>query len=725
MRTEIKGWFLLSALLVWAVLAVPALSSAQTHAPARPQQKQTARQPGTPASPAELPAAEAQPKPLKAFDLSLLDRSVEPCTDFYRFACGGWIARNPIPPDQAIWSRFHELAENNLIIERQILEKAAAAQAKQGSNQQKIGDYYASCMDEAAIEKRGLQPLQLELERIASLQSKAELPAYLAHAHSLGSNAFFEFSSQPDFKDATLEIAETDQSGLGLPDRGYYLRTDDKSVELRQQYLRHIQRMFELAGDKPAQAAAKSKAVLAIETALAKVSLDRVSRRDPARLYNPMTVAELDKLSPAFDWDRYFSETGAPKFATLNVTVPDFVKGFNEILTNTELKDIKTYLTWRLLSRAAPLLPKAFVDQNFDFFGKTLTGTKQLQARWKRCVRRVNGDMGEAVGQFYVAENFPPEAKQRVLRIVRAIEEALHNDIQDLSWMTEATRKQALVKLAAVQNKIGYPEKWRDYSALIILRGDALGNALRSTQFENLRELMKIGQPADRSEWSMSPPTVNAYYNPQENNINFPAGILQPPFFDMRAGQAVNMGGIGAIIGHELTHGFDDEGRQFDALGNLRNWWTEQDAKAFQERTQCFVDEYSSFVALDSLHLNGKLTLGENTADNGGVRLSLMALAASGGLSQANSATASGPGTAAAPGNADGFTPEQQFFVSFGQIWCTNITAEAERLQVLVDPHSPDQFRVNGVLSNMPEFEKAFACRPGSPMVREKPCRVW
>jgi len=653
---------------------------------------------------------EAQPKPIKSFDVSLLDRGVDPCTDFYRFACGGWMERNPIPPDQAVWGRFNELAENNLVIDRKILEKAAAERPNRDANDQKIGDYYASCMDETAIEKKGLDPLRPELDRIAGLQSKAELPGYLAHAHRIGSNAFFEFGSQPDYKDAAMEIAETDQSGLGLPDRDYYLKADPRSIALREKYVQHVQRMLELAGDKPETAAEKAKAVMAIETALAKVSMDRVSRRDPARVYHDMTVADLGKLSSAFDWNRYIVATGAPKFDSLNVTVPDFVKGFNDVVVNAELGDIKTYLTWRLLSTAASMLPKAFVNERFDFYGKTLTGATELRPRWKRCVRSTDSDLGEALGKSYVEEAFGGQSKQRVLNMVHAIEQALQADLQELSWMTAETKKQALLKLAGVENKIGYPDKWRDYSSLKIVRGDALGNSMRANDFETHRQLAKIGQPVDRSEWSMSPPTVNAYYNPQQNNINFPAGILQPPFFDMRADDAVNMGGIGAVIGHELTHGFDDQGRQFDARGNLRDWWTAKDTEAFKERAQCFVDQYSKYVAIDDVHLNGKLTLGENTADNGGVRLALLALRAMSGTN----------------GRAvEGFTPEQQFFISFGQIWCDNARPEVLRLRAQVDPHSPDKFRVNGVFSNMPEFQKVFSCKPDSPMVDPKPCRVW
>ncbi len=653
---------------------------------------------------------EAQPKSIQSFDVSLLDRGVDPCTDFYRFACGGWMERNPIPPDQAVWGRFNELAENNLIIERKILEKAAVERPNRDANNQKIGDYYASCMDETAIEKKGLDPLRPELDRIAGLQSKAELPGYLAYAHRIGGNAFFEFGSQPDYKNASMEIAETDQSGLGLPDRDYYLKTDANSVALREKYVGHVRRMFELAGDKSETAAANAKVVMAIETALAKASMDRVRRRDPAQVYHNMTVADLNRLSPVFDWSRYIVATGAPKFDALNVAVPEFVKGFNDVVANTGLGDLKTYLTWRMLSTAASMLPRAFVDERFDFYGKTLTGAKELRPRWKRCVRFTDSDLGEALGKSYVEEAFGGQSKQRVLNMVHAIEQALQGDIHELSWMTAETKQQALVKLAAVENKIGYPDNWRDYSPLKIVRGDALGNSMRANDFETHRQLAKIGNPVDRNEWSMSPPTVNAYYSPQENNINFPAGILQPPFFDRRADDAVNLGGIGAVIGHELTHGFDDQGRHFDAKGNLRDWWTAKDSEAFEARAQCFVDQYSKYTPVDDVHLNGKLTLGENTADNGGVRLALFALRAMAGI---NGRT------------VEGFTPEQQFFISFGQIWCDNARPEVLRLRAQVDPHSPDKFRVNGVLSNMPEFQKVFSCKPGSPMVSPEPCRVW
>ena len=647
---------------------------------------------------------------IAGFDANALDRGVDPCNDFYTYACGGWMAKNPIPADQPSWGRFNELAENNRLILKAILEKAAVNDPNRSAVDQKIGDYYDSCMDEKAIEQKGLAPLKLEMDRINGLKNKSELPAYLAAAHQKGSGAFFYFSSEPDAKNASMMIAGTDQGGLGLPDRDYYLNTDAKSIELRKQYVQHMVNMFQLLADPAKKAEANANAVMAIETALAKASLDKVSRRDPQKTYHKLTTKELAALSPNFDWSRYFAGTPAPKFDSLDVAVPDYVKGMNAVIASTSLDDLKTYLTWNIVRLATPFLPDKFVEENFNFYGKTLTGAKQLRPRWKRCVQHTDGDLGEALGQEYVAQTFGPEGKQRTLAMVQALEKALNRDIKELPWMTEETKKQALIKLEAIQNKIGYPDKWRDYSTLKIVRGDAMGNSLRANQFETHRVLVKIGKPVDKSEWGMTPPTVNAYYNPLENNINFPAGILQPPFFDKNGDDAINFGGIGAVIGHELTHGFDDQGRQFDAQGNLRDWWTPADAKAFNERAQCFVDEYSGFTAVDDVKLNGKLTLGENAADNGGVRIALMALLDTLGNNGKE---------------LNGFTPEQRLFLGWGQIWCQNQSPEFARMVAAVDPHSPGRYRINGVVSNMPEFQQAFHCKAGAPMVRANACRVW
>ena len=653
----------------------------------------------------------AQAGALKAFDISAMDRSVSPCTDFYTYACGGWMKDNPIPPDQARWGRFSELAEHNRDVLHRILEQAARPAPGRDPDTQKIGDYYAACMDRTAIDARGIKPLQGELDRIAALKSKAALPAEVAHLQRIGATPLFSFGSEQDFEHATEVIGAVDQSGLGLPDRSYYLKADPRSVELRKEYVAHVQQMFGLMGESAAHAAADAKAVMRIETALAKASLDNVDRRDPAKIYHRMTVRQLVGMTPAFNWREYFTAAGAPPLESLNVAVPGFVTGMNALLASTPLGAWKAYLRWQLVHANAALLSTPFVDANFDFYGKILSGAKEKQPRWKRCVRYTDGDLGEALGKKFVAETFGPDGKARTLKMVEALEAALGRDIQQLPWMTEATKRAAMVKLHAITNKIGYPDHWRDYSTLTIARNDALGNSLRANQFEFKRDMAKIGKPVDRGEWYMTPPTVNAYYDPQMNNINFPAGILQPPFFDRTAPDAVNFGGIGAVIGHELTHGFDDEGRQFDAHGNLADWWTPQDAKQFTARTDCLVKEYSSFSPLPGVHLNGRLTLGENTADNGGVRIALMAL----------QSVLDGKKTA----DVDGFTPEQQFFIEYGQLWCENDRPAAARLSARVDPHSPGRFRVNGVLGNMPEFQKAFGCKSTDPMVRHPACRVW
>jgi len=506
-------------------------------------------------------------------------------------------------------------------------------------------------------------------------------------------------------------IAVTSQGGLGLPDRDYYLKTDAKSVELRRQYQAHVEAMFRLLGESPGEASRKAQDIIELETQLAGASLDRVARRDPSKLYHKMSLRELAALSPSFSWAPYFEGRGAPRFDSLNVQVPQFVRKVESLVASQSLDQWKAYLTWRLVRTAAPLLPEPFVQENFSFYGRILTGAKELRPRWKRCVVMADGDLGEALGQKYVERAFSPASRQRMLELVAALEKALERDIRGLDWMTPATKKRALEKLRAVGNKIGYPEKWRDYGKVRIVRGDALGNAMRASDFQAAFNLAKIGKAVNPKEWYMTPPTVNAYYSPLMNNINFPAGILQPPFFDNRIDNAVNLGGIGAVIGHELTHGFDDQGRKFAADGNLRDWWTEEDAKEFDKRAQCFIDQYAAYTAVGDLKLNGKLTLGENVADNGGLRIAFMALMD----------TLEGKPQP----KIDGFTPQQRFFLGWSQIWCQNITEEAARLRALTDPHSPGRYRVNGVVSNMPEFRDAFGCQAGQPMVRERACKVW
>ena len=667
----------------------------------------------TATQPSGSTAPESKVLQLKGLDPKLVDKSVDPCVDFYQYSCGGWLKQNPVPSDQSSYGRDTELAERNRIILRDILEKASVNDPKRSVVDQKIGDFYSSCMDEAAIEKKGLAALKPELDRIAAINGKADLAPALADLHLKNIDALFSYSSDQDFKNANDEIAEADQGGLGLPERDYYTRTGAKDEEIRKLYGEHVSKMFKLLGESQSQAEADAKTVMQIETALADASLTVVDRREPSNLYHKMPVKDLEAMNPAFNWGVYMHAVGTPPVDSLNVAVPKFFKGLDAVLQQQSLDNIKTYLRWQTVHAMAPMLPSAFVNENFSFYGKTLQGAKELQPRWKRCVRFTDRMLGEALGQAYVDRTFGVEGKTRTLTMVHDIENAMQKDLEQLDWMTPQTKQRAMEKLHAVANKIGYPDKWRDYSKYEVVRGDALGNFERGMEFESRRQLDKIGKPVDRGEWGMTPPTVNAYYNPQMNDINFPAGILQPPFYDNNMDDAVNYGDAGGVIGHELTHGFDDEGRQFDAKGNLEDWWTPQDAKQFEDRVSCVVNEYNGFIATDDVHVNGKLTLGENVGDLGGLKLAWMAYLA-------HEATVDQKAK-----SIDGFSPEKRFFISYGQGWCENYTPESLRMLAQTNPHAPVKYRVNGVVVNLPEFRQAFSCKVGTPMAPEKTCSVW
>jgi len=662
-----------------------------------------------------LTAQTSPPAPSSGLDTRFIDASADPCVDFAQFACGNFSKLYPIPNDRSEYGTGAMLAEHNETILHTMLESAAAGGAKRTPNEQKIGDFYATCVDAAAIDQSGLKPLQPELDRISALSSKDQLPELLAHYQLINDTAFFNFFEQQDFKDARKQIAAVDQGGLGLPERDYYLRPGDVAEKTRTQYVQHIANMLKLMGESDPKATSDAQKIMDLETALAKLSMDITSQRDPKNIYHLMPVSQLESLVPAIAWERFFKASGAPPVSELNVTNPDFFKGMNALLASIDIETLKTYLRWQLIHATDGLvLPQAFDDEIFDFYRRKLAGQPEKRARWKRCVQATDGALGEAVGQVYAAQEFPPSSKQATVQMVHDIEAAMNQEIDTLTWMGAATKVRAKEKLHAVADKIGYPDHWRDYSKLNIVRGDAFGNAQRAVVFENHRQLDKIGKPVDRGEWGMSPATVDAYYSATMNDINFPAGILQPPFFDPHATDAENYGHIGGIVGHELTHGFDDEGRQFDANGNLADWWTPEDGKKFDEMTDCEVKEYGNFVAIDDVHVNGKLTLGENTADNGGLRLAFLAFLAD-----------------AKRKNIDltqkqaGYTPIQQFFLGHGQNWCGDTRPEQLRLQVQTDPHSPRQFRINGVVQNMPEFGQAFGCKAGQPMMPANACRVW
>jgi putative endopeptidase len=659
----------------------------------------------------------APPKKPLMFDLSSIDKTADPCTDFYKYACGNWMKNNPIPSTEVRWGSFNTLSEeNNYLLWKDL---KAAADAPKTPLQKKYGDFYAACMDTSLADKEGAKPIEPELATIAAFDDKKKLASLdVTLDRKFGGGTLIGVGVGQDQKDSSKQILETFQGGLSLPDRDYYLLDDERMVKIREQYVAHVTRMFVLLGDTQDEAAKEAADVLRIETALAKGSIARQDMRDPANIYHIMTISEAQQLTPDFDWKVYLDGLGVGQAPTLNVASPGYLKAVNGVVESEPMPALKSYMRWHVLHGAAPWLSQPFVDENFDFFNKTLSGQKEIQPRWKRCTRLTDRALGEAVGQDWVNQNFPPSSKENMEKLVAALRVALEQDIQQLPWMSEATKKQAELKLAAFRQKIGYPSHWRDYSKLEVSRTNFVLDLENSSKFEQDRDLKKLGKPVDETEWGMTPPTVNAYYNPPMNDINFPAGILQPPFYDPTKDPAVNFGGIGVVIGHEMTHGFDDEGSKYGPTGNVAPWFTPEDEKKFNERTQCISDEYGNFEAAPGQKQNGKLTLGENTADNGGIRIAFQAL----------QATLAKQGITDLDGKqdiVDGYTPAQRFFIAFGQVWCENKTEQAARIAAKTDPHSAGRFRTDGTVQNFDEFGKAFGCKVGQPMMPEKSCRVW
>lgn len=645
-----------------------------------------------------------------AVGLPEVDGTVNPCENFYAYACGPWMKANPSPADQSRWGVLAKLGQDNQALLKTALDRLIQAAPQPAS--QRVADFYRACMDEAVVETKKAAPILPILQKIDGMEDKSELGAEVAALHSIGIRVFFYFGAQTDYQDARQNIAVIAQSGLGLPNRDFYLRSGEKDEQRRQEYLAHVAHSFQLLGDAADMAKTKAVEVMRIETQLAEQSLSLAQLRDPQLTHHKVPLAELRGLVPAFDWASYLLVSGAPSFSSFNLAEPDFLKATQHVIKETPLNDIKAYLDWQVVRQLSPTLSHEFVDEDFAFYGRTLNGAPELQPRWKRCVRATDQALGEDLGQYFIAAAFGPQHKERMLALVRNLRKAYDQDIDTLAWMGPKTKRAAHAKLAAILDKIGYPDHWRDYSGLTIKPDDLTGNIGRATRFEEHRSLAKIGKPHDKTEWSMTPPTVNAYYNSTENDINFPAGILQPPLFNMEADDAINYGAIGLVIGHEMTHGFDNQGRKYDKDGNLKDWWNDEDAKKFNERAQCVVEQYGSYRVSDDVKQNGEATLGENLADNGGLRIALDAL---------HNAIAGKPDS-----RVGGYSADQRFFLGFAQVWCSNLRDEARRTLALTDVHSLPEFRVNGTVSNSEAFAKAFNCKPQDPMVRgEKACRVW
>ncbi len=663
---------------------------------------------------AEAPVVEVKPPPPPPppnIDASIIDPKVSPCDDFFHYACNGWIAKTEIPGDRPRWTRsFSEIDDRNLALLRTYLEADAAGRGDPvDPYRRRLGDFWATCMDEQAIEKTGPESLKLQLARVDEVKDPASLGQVVALLHGEGIGALFEFGEGQDFKDATQDIGQLDQGGLGLPDRDYYLKADEHSRKIRELYVAHVQKMLELAGEPAEKAAADAKTVMRLETDLAKASQDKVFRRDPDHVYHRIDLPGVLTLAPAFPWKEYLALLQHPGIIAINVAAPDFFKELNALVVKTPPEEWRAYLRWHTVASVASALPDSFVQEDFQFQSKAFTGAARILPRWKRCIGAVNHAMGQALGRPFVRQTFGTEGKASNVARVQSIEAAMGRELGGLSWMDEPTRKAAIEKLGLVANQIGFPDKWRDYSSLATDRTSFLGNLLRASAFEVQRELNKIGKPVDRNDWEMNPQTVNAYYDPSLNQMVFPAGILQPPFYDRASNEASNDGAVGMVMGHELTHGFDDEGRRFDGHGNLREWWTPAAKAAFEQRAKCVSDQYDGYSPLPGVRLNGKLTLGENIADLGGLTLAYSAF---------EKQREKVPAVA-------GFTPEQQFFLSYAQSWCEKVREPYARLLATVDPHSPARFRVDGPLSNLPAFREAFQCKEGQPMVRKDRCEIW